>query len=94
MPFFNYTKNKNKKSPAEPDNRHLHQLILLFFKKKFKLRGNLLNTFSGMTINLFNLMIFYAAFENVSQTKNLIMINMLCLLSYYLIYYYLNKCLN
>ena len=47
-----------------------------------------------MTINLFNLMIFYAAFENVSQTKNLIVINMFCLLTYNLIYYYLNKSLK
>ncbi len=62
--------------------------------KKLKLRGNFLNTFSGMTINLFNIIIFYAAFENVSQTKNLIMINMLCLLAYNLIYYYLNKSLK
>ena len=83
-----------KKSAADPDNRHLHQLILLFFKRKLKLRGNILNTFSGMTINLFNLIIFYAAFENVSQTKNLIMINILCLLTYNLIYYYLNKSLK
>tara|TARA_B100000683_G_scaffold223268_1_gene221014 strand:+ start:62 stop:724 length:663 start_codon:yes stop_codon:yes gene_type:complete len=83
-----------KKSAADPDNRHLHQLILLFFKRKLKLRGNFLNTFSGMTINLFNLIIFYAAFENVSQTKNLIMINMLCLLTYNLLYYYLNKSLK
>ena len=83
-----------KKSAADPDNRHLHQLILLFFKRKLKLRGNFLNTFSGMTINLFNIIIFYAAFENVSQTKNLIMINMLCLLTYNLIYYYLNKSLK
>ena len=60
---------KVKKSAAEPDNRHLHQLILLFFKRKIKIRGNFLNTFSGMTINLFNIIIFYAAFENVSQTK-------------------------
>ena len=36
----------------------------------------------------------YAAFENVSQTKNLIMINILCLLTYNLIYYYLNKSLK
>ncbi len=83
-----------KKSAAEPDNRHLHQLILLFFKRKLNLRGNFLNTFSGMIINLFNLIIFYAAFENVSQTKNLIMINILCLLTYNLIYYFLNKSLK
>ena len=85
---------RKKKSAAEPDNRHLHQLILLFFKRKLNLKGNFLNTFSGIIINLFNLIIFYAAFENVSQTKNLIMINILSLLTYNLIYYYLNKSLK
>lgn len=83
-----------KKSVAEPDNRHLHQLILLFFKRKLNLKGNFLNTFSGMIINLFNLIIFYAAFENVSQTKNLILINILCLLAYNLLYFCLNKSLK
>ena len=83
-----------KKSVAEPDNRHLHQLILLFFKRKLNLKGNFLNTFSGMIINLFNLTVFYAAFENVSQTKNLILINILCLLAYNLLYFCLNKFLK
>ena len=83
-----------KKSAAEPDNRHLHQLILLFFKRKLNLKGNFLNTFTGMSINSFNLIIFYSAFENVSQTKNLVLINLFCLLTYNLIYYYLNKSLR
>ena len=82
---------KAKKSVAEPDNRHLHQLIFLFLKRKFNLKENFLNTFTGLTINSFNLIIFYAAFENVSQTKNLVLINILSLLVYNLIYYYLNK---
>ena len=82
---------KAKKSVAEPDNRHLHQLILLFLKRKFNLRENFLNTLTGLTINSFNLIIFYAAFENVSQTKNLVLINISSLLVYNLIYYYLNK---
>ena len=80
-----------KKSAAEPDSRHLHQLILLFFKRKLNLRGNYLNTLTGISINSFNLIIFYAAFENVSQTKNLVLINLFCLLTYNFIYYYLNK---
>ena len=82
---------KAKKSVAEPDNRHLHQLILLFLKHKFNLKENFLNTLTGLTINSFNLIIFYAAFENVSQTKNLVLINIFSLLVYNLIYYYLTK---
>ena len=82
---------KTKKSVAEPDNRHLHQLILLFLKRKFNLKEIFLNTFTGLTINSFNFLIFYAAFENVSQTKNLILINVSSLLVYNLVYYYLNK---
>ena len=83
-----------KKSIADPDSRHLHQLILLFFKRKLNLKGNFLNTFTGLTINFFNLIIFYIAFENVSQTKNLIVINLVCLLAYNSIYYFLNKSLK
>ena len=83
-----------KKSVADPDSRHLHQLILLFFKRKLNLRGNFLNTFTGLSINTFNLIIFYMAFENVSQTKNLILINFFCLLIYNSIYYFLNKSLK
>lgn len=83
-----------KKSVADPDSRHLHQLILLFFKRKLNLRGNFLNTFTGLSINTFNLIIFYMAFENVSQTKNLILINLVCLLAYNSIYYFLNKSLK
>ena len=83
-----------KKSVADPDSRHLHQLILLFFKRKFNLKGNFLNTFTGLSINTFNLVIFYMAFENVSQTKNLILINFFCLLIYSSIYYFLNKSLR
>ena len=83
-----------KKSVADPDSRHLHQLILLFFKRKLKLKGNFLNTFTGLSINTFNLIVFYMAFENVSQTKNLILINFFCLLIYNSIYYFLNKSLR
>ena len=82
---------KAKKSVAEPDNRHLHQLIFLFLKRKFNLKENFLNTLTGLSVNSFNLIIFYAAFQNVSQTKNLVLINILSLFFYNLIYYYLNK---
>ena len=91
---LNKNKQSVKKSIADPDSRHLHQLILLFFKRKLNLKGNFLNTFTGLCINSFNLIIFYVAFENVSQTKNLILINLVCLLTYNSIYYFLNKSLK
>ena len=84
----------SKRSIADPDNKHLHQLIFMYFKKKLKLKGNFLNTFTGMSINLFNLLIFYGAFENISQTKNLILLNVICLLTYNFIYFYLKKTLK
>ena len=83
-----------KKSITDPDNKHLHHLIFIYFKRKLKLKGIFLNTFTGLSINLFNLLIFYGAFENISQTKNLIFLNVLCLLTYNLIYFYLNKILK
>ena len=80
-----------KKTVTASDNRHLHHLIFMYFKSKLKLNGTPLNTITGLSINLFNLLIFYGAFQNMSQTKNLIFLITICLVVYNSTYLYLNK---
>ena len=82
---------KSKKSPLKPDNLHLHQLIFLFIKKNIKLKPKILNTLTGITINLFNLIIFIAATKNYSNTKSQLMILCVSFITYNLIYILLNK---
>lgn len=81
----------NKIKITQPDNKHLHHFILIFFKNKFKLRGVILNTVSGMSINTVNYIIFYNAYQNMSQTKNLLFILLISLILYNSIFYYLKK---
>ena len=93
--LFSIIRKKISKLPAtNPDNYHLHQLIFLYLKKKFNLNGNTLNTTTGLVINLFNFIIFYNVLNNVSQTKNLLLIFFICLLVYNSSYFYLKKFLN
>ena len=81
----------SKKSVTDPDNKHLHQLIFIFFQKNTKLKGNYLNTATGLSINFFNVLIFYGAYQNISQTKNLILLIFISLLFYNLVYFLLKK---
>ena len=82
---------KSKKSALKPDNLHLHQLIFLFIKSHFKFELKFLNTFSGIIINLFNLLIFLIATENYSNTKIQVMILIVSLIFYNSVYFTLNK---
>lgn len=81
----------SKKSVINPDNKHLHQLIFVFLQKNSKLRGNYLNTTTGLVINFFNILIFYGAYQNISQTKNLILLIFISLFLYNLVYFFLKK---
>ena len=89
--FSIFRKKILKKSVMKPDNRHLHHLIFLYFKNKIKLKSSFLNSISGISINIFNIIIFYNAYQNISQTKNLIFLIFLSIVVYNLIYWKLNK---
>ena len=55
-------KYKNKVSPTNPDNLHLHHLIYLKLKKeKLRIKNKFLNSYSGMIINSFNFISIYLA---------------------------------
>ena len=90
--LFSIVRKKILKQPITyPDNKHLHQLIFIFFKKNTNLKGNYLNTTTGLCINFYNLLIFYGAYQNISQTKNLIILIFISLFFYNFLYFILKK---
>ena len=90
--LFSIIRKKIKKiSISQSDNKHLHQLLLIYFRKKFNIKNKKLNTMTGLSINLFNYIIFYNAFHNISQTKNLVFIIFISMIVYNFVYYYLYK---
>ncbi len=90
--LFSMVRKKIKKyGVTEPDNMHLHQLLFFFFTKKSKLKRWIVSSFVGISINIYNLIIFYVAFTNVSQTKTLIFIIIFNIILYNFIYFILKK---
>ena len=81
----------SNKNVMKPDNSHLHHLVLKFFKKKYKLKELTANTLTGIIINLTNFIIFYNIYQNISQTKNLILIITLSIILYIFFYVVLSK---
>ncbi len=81
---------KNKKSAFNPDNYHLHHLILIHLKKRFK-NTKLANSLTGCSINTYNLLIFYFATINYSDTKNQLMLSFFSLIIYNVLYITLKK---
>ena len=75
------------KSPLKPDNKHLHQLVYVYFKTKFNLKQNLANNISSLIINSFNLIFIYLASLNYKHT--FIQLFMILLFSLIYIYFYL-----
>lgn len=52
-------------SPLKPDNKHFHQLLYYFLKKKFNLSNIFSNNLSSIVINIFNLLILYIGSKNI-----------------------------
>ena len=78
-------------SPSKPDNKHLHQLLFIFLEKKFKFSRKFTNTLTGITINSYNLFIFFIASNFHSETKYLVSVIILNILVYSLMYTFLKK---
>ena len=74
-----------------PDNNHLHQLLFIFFTKKMKFKSWIISSLTGISINTYNLIIFYIALINVSQTKILVFIIITNVILYNFIYFILKK---
>jgi UDP-N-acetylmuramyl pentapeptide phosphotransferase/UDP-N-acetylglucosamine-1-phosphate transferase len=78
-------------SPSKPDNKHLHQLLYLYFKKIFKFKSNIANSFTGVFINFYNFFVFLFASSNHSNTKILLLILIINVLIYTSLYLILKK---
>lgn len=90
--LFSMVRKKIKKSKITgPDNSHLHQLLFIFFTKKFQFKRWIISSLTGVSINTYNLIIFFVALKNVSQTKTLIFLILLNIILYNFVYFLLRK---
>ena len=80
-------KNFVKKSPMSPDTNHLHQLILLYIKKKFQINLYYSNIISANIINLYNAVIFLISTNYISNSQVQIFLILLNLFLYTAIYF-------
>lgn len=81
-----------KKKLSLADNHHLHHLVYLFFKKKFSKKNKiLLNSFSGIVINIYNLIVISSSVFFISNSKILILIILINFMIYLFSYNFLKK---
>ena len=76
---------RNRKSALEPDNHHLHQLILIYLKKRFK-NIKIANSLTGCSINFYNIFIFFLATIDYSSTKYQLVLAFTSLVIYNVLY--------
>jgi len=90
--FFSLTRRLlfEKKKIKNADNLHLHHLLFIFIKEKLN-NNKFTNTFTGLIINLFNLLIFIIANNYIYQTKILILILILSIFIYITVYFFLKR---
>ena len=69
---------------------NLHHFLFLFFKKKID-NSKYLNSFTGILINIFNLLIVLISNNFIYETKPLILILFFGISSYLILYYFLKK---
>ncbi len=82
---------KNKFSPMIPDTMHLHQLIFYFYRKKLKSQKKYINSLTGISINIYHIIIFYLCSINIFNTKIQILLLLFSVTIYLLSYmFFLN----
>ena len=75
-----------KKSPISPDTKHFHQLLFIFFKNKINSKNIFINNLSSVIINLYNLIIFYLASYDITNTQYQIILILVNILIYTICY--------
>ncbi len=77
----------SKRDLSGADNMHLHHLIYLFFKRKNFIENKILvNSFSGILINLYNFLIIFLSLFYISNSKMLVTIILFNIVIYLLAY--------
>jgi len=90
--LFSIIRRKNNLySSFKPDNKHLHQLIYIFVKKKFYQNNIFANILSASIINLYNFFLIMFSVKFIYKTKFIIFLIIINIILYLFIYYYLNK---
>ena len=79
------------KNPFFPDNRHFHQLLYLYFKKRFNLKTPIINPLTANVINLYNFLTFFLAYNYYNLSIVMIIIFLFNCLTYLILYLILNK---
>ncbi len=79
-------KYKFNKSPLISDNKHLHQLLFYFIKKKFSLSALVSNNLCSILINIFNVLVFSIGAQNIFSTQLQILIIISNIIVYIFIY--------
>ena len=90
---------KINKSPILPDNKHLHQLLFYYLKKKISLKKLHINNLTTFLIMFYNIFLFFLATQNMNNTSYQISLILLNVILYTFIYlrlfdYYLKIKLN
>ena len=80
-----------KKSPSNPDNEHLHQLIYIFLKKNIKKNNFFSNSLTGILICIYNLIYFNLIFNYFNNTKILVFSILFNVTLYNITFIFLNK---
>ena len=80
---------KSKYSPLMPDTEHFHQLVFFYYSKKINLRKSLLNSLTGISINLYNGLILYFSTMFIYNTKIQITFLFFSLILYLILYFVL-----
>lgn len=90
--LFSILRKLNKKfSPLNPDNKHLHQLLYFFVKKKLSLSTIFSNNLSSAILILFNFLIIYICSLNPNSTIYQVNFIFFSIIFYILSYFLLKK---
>ncbi len=89
--LFSILRKLNRKfSPLNPDNKHLHQLVFFFIKKKLGLSIIFSNNLSSVILILFNFLIIHICSLNPSSTIFQVKL-IICSIIFYISAYFLLK---
>jgi UDP-N-acetylmuramyl pentapeptide phosphotransferase/UDP-N-acetylglucosamine-1-phosphate transferase len=75
----------------KPDNRHLHQILFLSLKKKFRYKLSILNSATGIIICIYNFFIFYFSAIFYTSTKYSIIFIIINCFVYCTVYFLLKR---
>ena len=74
------------RSPLNPDQNHLHQLLYLTLKKNFKNENYFVNVITANIIMIYNIFIFFIAIQNIFDSQFQIILIIINVTVYSLIY--------